>query len=43
MAKLGLETLAGAQFKLTSSASIKAEERFGYVKTPEHTLPAPSG
>jgi opacity protein-like surface antigen len=37
-AKLGLETMGGAQFKLTSSASIKAEERFGFVKTQEHTL-----
>ena len=41
--KLGLETVAGAQFKLTSSASIKAEERFGYVKTQEHTLTTRAG
>ena len=38
-AKLGLETMAGAQFKLgASGASLKAEERFGYVKEQEHTL-----
>lgn len=37
-AKLGLETAAGAQLKLTSSASLKAEERFGFVKTQEHAL-----
>ena len=37
--KLGLETLGGAQFKLgTSGSSIKAEERFGFVKGQEHTL-----
>ena len=42
-AKLGLETMDGAQFKLTSSASIKAEERFGFVKTQEHTLTTRAG
>jgi len=43
-AKLGLETLAGAQFKLgNSGASVKAEERFGYVKTQEHTLTTRAG
>lgn len=36
-ARLGLETLAGAQVKL-GGTSIKAEERFGYVKGQEHTL-----
>jgi len=43
-AKLGLETLAGAQFKLgTSGASLKAEERFGFVKSQEHTLTTRAG
>ena len=37
-AKLGLETAGGVQLKLTPSASVRAEERFGYVKTQEHTL-----
>ena len=38
-AKLGLEAIGGAQFKLgASGASVKAEERFGYVKSQEHTL-----
>jgi hypothetical protein len=36
-ARLGLETLAGAQVKI-GGTSIKAEERFGYVKGQEHTL-----
>ena len=37
--RLGLEAMAGAQFKLgSSSLSAKAEERFGYVKGQEHTL-----
>jgi hypothetical protein len=43
-AKLGLETLAGAQFKLgKSGASVKAEERFGFVKSQEHTLTTRAG
>jgi len=38
-AKLGLETMAGAQVKIdASSLSAKAEERFGYVQGQEHTL-----
>jgi hypothetical protein len=38
-ARLGLETLAGAQVKLGGShVSAKGEERFGYVKGQEHTL-----
>jgi hypothetical protein len=37
--KLGLETIAGAQVKLgLSGSSVKAEERFGYVREQEHTL-----
>ena len=37
--KLGLELLGGAQIKLGSSpATLKAEERFGYVEDQEHTL-----
>ena len=39
-ARLGLESLAGFQFKPSPDASIawKAEERFGYVRGQEHTL-----
>jgi hypothetical protein len=39
-AKLGLETLAGFQFKPSPDANIswKAEERFGYVRGQEHAL-----
>jgi hypothetical protein len=37
--KLGLELLGGAQVKLGSGpATLKAEERFGYVDGQEHTL-----
>lgn len=36
--KLGMETLAGAQVKLSPRAPFKAEERFGYVVGQEHTL-----
>jgi len=37
--KLGLETLAGVQLKVgTSALSLKGEERFGYVKGQEHVL-----
>ena len=36
--KLGLETAAGVQIKVGSTASLKAEERFGYVKGQEHSL-----
>jgi hypothetical protein len=37
-ARLGLETLGGITAKLGQSLSLKAEERFGYVKGQEHTL-----
>jgi hypothetical protein len=40
-ARLGLETLAGAQVKIRSaskSPNIKVEERYGYVRGQEHTL-----
>jgi hypothetical protein len=38
-ARLGLETLAGAQVKLGASrVTAKGEERFGYVNGQEHTL-----
>jgi hypothetical protein len=39
-ARLGLETLAGFQFKVSEDANIswKAEERFGYVRGQEHAL-----
>jgi hypothetical protein len=37
-ARAGYEALAGAQVKLGSRASAKAEERFGYVTGQEHTL-----
>jgi hypothetical protein len=38
--RLGLETLAGFQFKPSPDANIswKAEERFGYVRGQEHAL-----
>jgi len=42
-AKLGLEAAGGLQLKLTSSASIRAEERFGYIKSQEHTLTTRAG
>ena len=37
-ARLGIEMLAGATVKLSSSLKAKAEERFGYVDGQEHTL-----
>ena len=40
-ARLGLESIGGVQVKLgagSSAPSLKAEERFGYVRGQEHTL-----
>ena len=39
-ARLGLEAIAGLQFKPSPDANLawKAEERFGYVRGQEHTL-----
>ncbi|MDB4885733.1 MAG: hypothetical protein JWN79_1171 [Gemmatimonadetes bacterium] len=34
----GYETLAGAQVKLSTALTAKAEERFGYVSGQEHSL-----
>jgi hypothetical protein len=36
--KLGLETMGGLQIKAGDTVTLKAEERFGYVKGQEHTL-----
>jgi hypothetical protein len=43
--RLGLETLAGLQFKPSSQSKIsfKAEERYGYVRGQEHTLATRAG
>jgi hypothetical protein len=37
-AKLGLETMGGVQIKAGETITLKAEERFGYVKGQEHSL-----
>lgn len=36
--RLGLETMGGVQFKTAPTISLKAEERFGYIRGQEHTL-----
>jgi hypothetical protein len=42
-ARLGIEMLGGLTAKLSSSVSVKAEERFGYVNGQEHTLTTRAG
>jgi opacity protein-like surface antigen len=36
--RVGLETMGGLQFKTSPAVTLKAEERFGYIRGQEHSL-----